>query len=118
MNQPRLPLDGHIQPELPFEAPEYHPSPQIVPDDHEGYDSEGNYHALDTASPYRWAAYLNSLVIEQVQMWDYTVSVTDREDMATDIIDNLVNQNAFDPPSLAFDALVVWRSIYGRDLRE
>lgn len=104
-------LDGQV----------YHPSPHIVDDVATGFDIDGNYHvngaALDPRQgldiTYRYALDLQERVLGYIQDIPYTVSPTDRDDIAQDILSELGEENAFDDSDVAFNALNRWREIYG-----
>jgi hypothetical protein len=110
-----------------LDGQEYQPSPHVVADTQEGYDGDGNWHCVDVAGqdtaysdmtmPYKLAVSLNAEVVRQVEMNDYTVGIHERHDIAMNIANEWLEQNAFDPADLALEALNHWRRMYmrGRD---
>lgn len=80
-------------------------------------DLSGYYDGLlDASRPYRWATWLNDAVVEYCSMSDYTLSTQERDDIATDIINQTIERNGVDAAQ-GYEYLHHWRSIYGRDLR-
>lgn len=63
--------------------------------------------------PYRIASEINEHVIRQAEMNDYMLGRAERDDIATDYVYHLLDQNAVSPETVAFDALHLWRRIYG-----
>jgi len=113
----------NFEPELDGQV--YQPAPQIIPDTRTGYDQNGDYHAVPDVSgrddfyynqtlPYKLAVNLNAEVVRQCEMNDYTVGEAERHDLAMDIANQWLEQNAFDPADLALEALNYWRRIYLR----
>ena len=102
---------------------EYRPSPILVDDDREGFDADGNWHAFrahqrgehEPNIPYRLAMEMQEGIQAQVAMYDYTVGLAERNDMAIDIANEWFNAGTFEPHDLAFEALNRWRQIYGRE---
>lgn len=97
-------------------------APFVVADTRDGYDFEGNYH-INTANlisepsihiPYRIAEEIQEHVTREAVRIPYLLGSADREDIAHDYALKLIDQNAVDPSTLAFDALIVWRRRYGR----
>lgn len=98
---------------------EYQPSPQIVEDTQTGFDSNGDYHVqkIHQEMPYRVASEINQFVIRQVEMSDYDVGRIERDEIASAYLLHLIDQNAFTDDMMGFEALQIWRTQYGRDLR-
>ena len=84
--------DGH-QPELNGAAMDPRPTPDI---------------------PDRLATEMQAHIIHLASTSDYMIGRAERDDMAVDYAYHLIDQNAVDPASLAFDALHLWRRMYGR----
>lgn len=73
-----------------------------------------DFEALGQAiAPYRWANYLEDAVVEYCSTIDYTVGQVERDDIAQDIINQRIEENAFDSAQVALDALNHWRVTYG-----
>ena len=108
-----------MPPEL--DGQDYRPAPIIIEDDREGFDYNGNYHMRNGASmdtpntpnlPYKLAVEIQQHVIREAEMNDYFIGQAERGDMATDYVtEHFIGQ--IEPPSLAYDALSIWFSIYG-----
>ena len=91
--------------------------------DNIGWDSEGMYHdpelrleqyreVIDQTRPYRWAGWLQDSIIEYSSMTDYTMGKADRDDLAQDILNQQVEENALTAEeSQRF--LHYWRRMYG-----
>ena len=108
-----------------LDGQEYHPAPKVVEDTRTGFDMSGDYHCIPDVSgndlaytrmtmPYMIAVNLQAEVVRQCEMNDYTVSETERHDIAMDIVNEWSEQNAFDPIDLAFEGLNHWRRMYLR----
>lgn len=106
---------------------EYRPSPKLIPDNREGFDESGDYHAVpDVAGrdtyytrsnmPYFLALEIQQHVIRLASTEEYTVGQTWRNDSAEDYVNEVLSQQV-NPPALAFDALVYWRRMYGRGVQ-
>lgn len=80
-------------------------------------EHDPNGAALDPRVPrtlaYRMAHEIQEAIEQQVATSDYTVGRAERADMAFDYANMLYDQNAVEPASLAFDALIHWRRVYG-----
>lgn len=113
--------DEHDWSEL--DGQEYQPSPHIEPDNRTGFDQDGNYHVtVEAPRPqinmsYRIASEINQFVIRQVEMCDYDVGRIERDEIAHAYLLHLIDQNAFTDDMMAFEALQIWRTQYGGDLR-
>lgn len=67
--------------------------------------------------PYRLAQEINEFVIRQAQMDDHDISLTERDLLARQYMFHLIDQNAVEPAHIAFQALQIWRTQHGRDMR-
>jgi hypothetical protein len=105
--------------------PEYYPSPNIQPDNREGFDPSGNYHFIPDVEgrdlaytqqtmPYMIAVNIQAEVVRYCSTSDYTVGEDERHMIAMDIVNEWSEQNAFDPIDLAFEGLNHWRRMYLR----
>jgi hypothetical protein len=104
-------LDGQV----------YAPAPQLIDDDHVGFDMNGNYHAIPSAleavaktiTPYRWAHYLQDALTQYCSTFDYTVGLSERDDIVQDIVTDRMERalNQEEVQELD-DALTIWRSVY------
>jgi len=106
-----------------LDGQEYQPAPQIVPDTQEGYDLDGNYHALEQTAveglgqaitPYRWASYLEDAVQQLCQGNDYHTGRAERCDIAEQIFNDRLARAATEQEQIALhEALQVWYRSYG-----
>lgn len=79
-------------------------------------DHDPNGANLDTPHtpnfPYRLAYQIQESIVHQVEQNDYYVGQAERDDMATDLCNEWYNRGEFEPPEIAFDALMYWRRMF------
>ena len=63
--------------------------------------------------PYRIAMEMQEHIQQMAATSDYTLGRAEREDIAHDYALHLIDQNAVEPHSVAFDGLIQWRRMYG-----
>lgn len=75
--------------------------------------NEANMDTENTPNlPYRIAVEMQAHIVRQAETSDYFVGRAEREDMAHDYAMHLIDTNAVDPTSVAFEGLMAWRRIY------
>lgn len=117
-------LEEVVIPMQQLDGQDYHPAPQILPDTHEGFDENGDYHAIaqqvvsegigTAITPYRWASYLQDAVVQYCSTIDYTVGFSERYDIVQDIVTE--RMEALDSREERLDlevALQIWFRTYG-----
>lgn len=102
----------------------YEPSPMIVPDTQVGFDSSGNFHAIEhftaealnnAITPHRWADYLQDALNSYISTFDYTVGASERDDIVQDIVAERMEAVDTTLEALQLEkALELWRIKYGR----
>jgi len=115
------------QPTMELDGQEYRPAPQILPDIQEGFDINGDFHAVEQATigglgsaitPYRWASYLQDALQQYISTMDYTVGKSERWDIVQDIVSDRMERAATMEERYALeDALQVWYRSYGGGTR-
>lgn len=118
-------IEEEWEQELDEYSQEYHAFQQILPDTQEGFDGEGDYHAIPTAktayeglgqaiTPYRWASYLEDALQQYISTMDYTFGRSERWDIVQDIVSERMERAANMEERYALeDALQVWYRSYG-----
>jgi len=111
------------QPTMELDGQEYRPAPQILPDIQEGFDINGDFHAIEQAAigglgsaitPYRWASYLEDAVQQLCQGNDYHTGRAERCDMAEQIFNDRMARAATEEEKISLqEALQVWYRSYG-----
>ena len=81
-------------------------SERIVP----SVDGQDDFYH-DQMAPYRWALQLQADVVDQCSQIPYVVDQANRDDLAWEIMNRLVDENAVSQ-DLGYAALHHWRSIY------
>jgi hypothetical protein len=107
---------------------EYHPFQIIVEDDREGFDENGDFHAVPnlekpenvrnalirSITPHRWAEYLQDAVVQYCSTIDYTVGRSERCDIVQDIVSERMEACSTMQERYALeDALQIWFRVYG-----
>ena len=62
--------------------------------------------------PYRLAHQMQEAIVQEVSMNDYYVGQAERAARAEEIAYKWWEQKKFEPPEIAFDALMYWRRIF------
>ena len=106
---------------------EYCPFQQIIPDTQTGFDSSGDYHAIEhftaealnnAITPHRWADYLQDALNSYISTFDYTVGASERDDIVQDIVsERMENLDSMLERYQLEKALEIWRTSYGRGYR-
>lgn len=77
-----------------------------------GADMMNDQTYREAHKPYRWAGLLQEAVIAYCDGLPYTVGLSDREDIATDLINEKVEQNGLTAEEGGV-YLSYWRRVYG-----
>jgi hypothetical protein len=113
--------------ELDEYSQEYHPFQEIVPDTRQGFDINGDFHAVESftleglgqaITPFRWRDYLQDALTQYISTFDYTVGASERDDIVQDIVSE--RMEACDTMLERYQlekALELWRQSYGRGYR-
>jgi hypothetical protein len=109
---------------------EYHPFQQIVPDVQQGFDANGDFHAVhhepespfviassglgQAIAPYRWASYLEDAVTQLCMGNDYYTGRAERCDMAEQILEDRMNRASSEQEKIELQkAMQIWYRSYG-----
>lgn len=63
--------------------------------------------------PYRLAREMQEFIVKQAETSDYVLGRAERYDLAHEYALHLIDQNAVEPSSIAFDGLIIWNKIFG-----
>lgn len=128
LNIPRDELQGEYieqdwSNELDEYSREYSPFQEIIPDTQEGWDINGDFHAVseftrqaitNAITPYKWAEYLQDAVTQYCSTIDYTVGRSDRCDIVQDIVSERMEAlDSMEERYALEDALQIWFRTYG-----
>lgn len=101
---------------------EYYPSLKILPDVAEGFDLNGDYHAVEQTAiealgqaitPYRWASYLQDAIVQLAESNDYHTGQAERFDMAIQIVnERLAQVDTEQEKANLLEAIQIWARSY------
>lgn len=113
--------------ELDEYSKEYHPFQEIIPDTQQGFDLNGDFHAVQSftveglgnaITPFRWRDYLQDAITQLVSTYDYDVGANERYEIAERIVAERMEALDSNLEKLQLDkALEMWKETYGRGYR-